>query len=93
MVSNLPCSRLSLTSHHIAAASSCSQPQAPFTGALRLWILYQTWIGQLLLLLPITWWILTWQHHRIAKYAESPRSKKSIKPFIKVISTPVLKQT
>lgn len=91
-MSYLPCSRLSLTSRHIAAASSCPHPQAPFTGALRLWILYQTWIGQLLLLLPITWWILTWQHHRIAKYAESPRSKKSIKPFIKVSGTLVINQ-
>jgi hypothetical protein len=33
--------------------------QAPFSDTLRLWLLYQTWIGQLLLLLPPTWWILS----------------------------------
>jgi hypothetical protein len=49
-----------------------------------MWLLYKTWIGQLLLRLPLTWWILTWQHHRIARYANSPKSKESVKPFIKV---------
>jgi phosphatidylserine decarboxylase len=52
--------------------------------AVRMWLLYHTWIGHLLLLLPPTWWLLTWQHHRIARYADSPRSKKSIKPFTQV---------
>lgn len=52
--------------------------------AARMSFLYHTFIGQLLLLLPPTWWILTWQHHRIAAYADSTRSKKSIKPFIEV---------
>jgi hypothetical protein len=58
--------------------------QSPLEKALRMWFLYKTWIGQLLLRLPLTWWILTWQHHRIARYADSTDSKKSIKPFIKV---------
>jgi hypothetical protein len=57
--------------------------QCPFPDALRLTLLYKTWIGQLLLSLPLTWWILSWQHHRVARYADSPKSKKSIKPFIK----------
>uniref|UniRef100_A0A383WB87 Phosphatidylserine decarboxylase n=1 Tax=Tetradesmus obliquus TaxID=3088 RepID=A0A383WB87_TETOB len=47
-----------------------------------MWLLYKTWLGRLLLRLPLTWWILTWQHHRIARYANSPESKKSVKPFI-----------
>jgi hypothetical protein len=51
--------------------------QAPFSQSLRLWLFYQTWVGKLLLLLlPITWWILTWQHHKIAQHADSPKSKK-----------------
>jgi phosphatidylserine decarboxylase len=58
--------------------------QSPLGKSLRMWFLYKTWIGQLLLRLPLTWWILTWQHHRIARYADSTDSKKSIKPFIKV---------
>jgi phosphatidylserine decarboxylase len=49
-----------------------------------MWLLYKTWVGRLLLRLPLTWWILTWQHHRIARYANSPESKKSVKPFIEV---------
>ncbi|KAF6253516.1 phosphatidylserine decarboxylase-domain-containing protein [Scenedesmus sp. NREL 46B-D3] len=55
----------------------------PFFDALRLTLLYQTWFGQLLLSLPLTWWFLSWQHHRVARYADSHESRKSIKPFIK----------
>lgn len=64
--------------------------QAPCADTLRLWLLYQTWIGQLLLLLPPTWWILSWQHHRVAKHADSPESKKDIPKFIKVRRGPGL---
>jgi len=39
--------------------------QSPFMKAARMWFLYHNFIGQLLLLLPPTWWVLTWQHHRI----------------------------
>ncbi|WIA37971.1 hypothetical protein OEZ86_001347 [Tetradesmus obliquus] len=55
----------------------------PFPDALRLTLLYKTWIGRLLLSLPLTWWILSWQHHRVARYANSPKSKKAIPSFIK----------
>lgn len=58
--------------------------QAPLSDTLRLWLLYQTWFGQLLLLLPVTWWLLSWQHHRIARHADSPDSKKDIPNFIQV---------
>jgi phosphatidylserine decarboxylase len=58
--------------------------QFPFGSALRLWLLYRTWIGQLLLYLPVTWWFLSWQHHRIARHADSPESKKDIPSFINV---------
>jgi phosphatidylserine decarboxylase len=61
--------------------------QAPFSDALRLWLLYQTWLGQLLLWLPVTWWVLAWQHHRIARHADSPKSKKDIPELIKVRTT------
>jgi hypothetical protein len=64
--------------------SSLLHLQCPLPDALRLTFLYKTWIGQLLLSLPLTWWILSWQHHRTARYANSPRSKKAIKSFIKV---------
>eukprot|EP00878_Enallax_costatus_P008696 GHUV01009090.1.p1 GENE.GHUV01009090.1~~GHUV01009090.1.p1 ORF type:complete len:267 (+),score=54.40 GHUV01009090.1:94-801(+) len=50
---------------------------------IREWLLYRTWIGHLLLLLPTTWWILTWQHHRVARYADSEKSKKGIPSMIK----------
>lgn len=49
-----------------------------------MWFLYRTWLGHLLLMLPITWWYLTWQHHRIARYADSEKSKKDIPGLIKV---------
>lgn len=52
--------------------------------AVREWLLYRTWIGQLLLSLPITWWFLTIQHQRIARYADSEKSKKDIPGLIKV---------
>jgi hypothetical protein len=61
--------------------------QAPLADTLRLFLLYQTWVGQLLLLLPATWWILSWQHHRIARHADSPKSKKDIPTFVKVCVT------
>eukprot|EP00879_Flechtneria_rotunda_P010380 GHRR01010856.1.p1 GENE.GHRR01010856.1~~GHRR01010856.1.p1 ORF type:complete len:166 (-),score=50.16 GHRR01010856.1:71-568(-) len=51
--------------------------------AVREWVLYQTWIGRLLLMLPFTWWILGWQHIRVAKHADSPKSKKDVPIFIK----------
>lgn len=49
-----------------------------------MWFLYQTLPGRLLLALPPTWWVLGWQHRRLAAYANSPRSKKSIPGLIKV---------
>jgi hypothetical protein len=66
--------------------------QAPFSDALRLWLLYQTWLGQLLLWLPVTWWVLTWQHHRIARHADSPVSKQDIPALIKVRLVSLLQQ-
>jgi phosphatidylserine decarboxylase len=56
----------------------------PFLGALREMVLYQTWVGRLLLTLPPTWWFLQWQHSCIAAHANSPASKKDIPSFIKV---------
>jgi hypothetical protein len=32
--------------------------QSPLGKAVRMWLLYKTWIGRLLLCLPLTWWIL-----------------------------------
>lgn len=71
--------------HECCVLSASLLPQAPFSDALRLWLLYQTWMGQLLLWLPVTWWVLTWQHHRIARHADSPKSKKDIPALIKVL--------
>lgn len=61
--------------------------QSPFSGTVRLWLLYHTWIGQLLLLLPMTWWVLSWQHHRIARHADSPESKQDIPKLLQVRET------
>lgn len=58
--------------------------QAPFADALRLWLLYKTWLGKVLLSLPITWWLLSWQHHRVGRFANSPESKRSVQSFIEV---------
>lgn len=58
--------------------------QTPLTKSLRTGLLYNTWIGRLLLRLPLTWWLLSWEHKRIAAYANSPTSKKRIPSMIKV---------
>ncbi|KIY95811.1 phosphatidylserine decarboxylase [Monoraphidium neglectum] len=55
----------------------------PFTFSLRTALLYNTWFGRFLLKLPITWWLLTLQHKRIAKFANSPKSKSKIKSLIR----------
>ncbi|KAG2425672.1 hypothetical protein HXX76_013514 [Chlamydomonas incerta] len=59
------------------------EEQMPPLKALRMWALYQTLPGRLLLALPPTWWVLGWQHRRLAAYANSLRSKKAIPGLIK----------
>jgi hypothetical protein len=62
---------------------SIGAAQTPLSKSLRTLFLYNTWIGRLLMQLPPTWWLLTWEHKRIAAFANSPRSKSKISSFIK----------
>lgn len=55
----------------------------PLSKSIRTALLYNTWLGRLLLQLPVTWWLLSWEHKRIAAYASSPKSVSKIRPMIK----------
>ncbi|KAI8468738.1 MAG: phosphatidylserine decarboxylase-domain-containing protein [Monoraphidium minutum] len=57
--------------------------RTPLSKTLRTYFLYSTWLGCLLLQLPIMWWLLSWEHRRIASFANSPRSKGKIAGMIK----------
>ncbi|KXZ53485.1 hypothetical protein GPECTOR_7g935 [Gonium pectorale] len=55
----------------------------PFPQAFRRAFLYSTPLGHMVLSFPPSWWIIGWQHKRLATYANSPRSKKDIQQLIK----------